>query len=78
MIHRDTSEGSPLRMHKPHPCGRLKIVGGDLQKALLMSRFSDPYQEDAGKSLRVCEPILCSTGVDDDTQSIMRPPDACS
>lgn len=52
MIHRDTSEGPTLSMHKPHPCGRFKIVGDDFQKGLLMSRFSDPYQEDAGESLR--------------------------
>lgn len=52
MIHRDPSEGPTLSMHKPHPCGRFKIVADALQKALLMSRFSDPYQEDAGKSLR--------------------------
>lgn len=65
-------------MHEPQPCGSFKIVGDDLQKALLMSRFLIPTKrmQESLSGSRACEPILCSTGVDDDTQSMMRPPDA--
>lgn len=49
MIHRDKSEGSTLSMRKPPRCCSFKMLGDDLQKDLLMSKFSYPLPREYRK-----------------------------